>query len=136
MIGHVEPADVLAEGNEILAAVLRPAGFEPGSIESGHGSGGPFATTRWTRGNQAIEISFRTSLGMVVYSWGDEKYEHRHVVGALRVTASYPGFSTDPLDGFRHLTADLAGPLAPVLLDDTTETLARIRDWHPATTLP
>jgi hypothetical protein len=28
------------------------------------------------------------------------------------VTGTYPGYSTDPLDGFRHLALDLAGPLA------------------------
>jgi hypothetical protein len=30
---------------------------------------------------------------MVTYRWGDESYEHRHVVDALGVTASYPGTS-------------------------------------------
>jgi hypothetical protein len=27
------------------------------------------------------------------------------------VTGAYPGYSTHPLDGFRHLALDLAGPL-------------------------
>jgi hypothetical protein len=130
----VEPTDVLTQGNQILAAVLRPAGFSSDRIEVGQGSGGRFARTRWTRGDQAIEISFRHSLGDVTYRWGLERFEHRHVVGALGVTASYPGFSTDPLDGFRHLAADLGGPLAPVLQSDTTETLKRIRSWHPTRT--
>src|SRR5437764_181290 len=100
-IGNMEPADVLTEGNRLLATVLRPAGFLPDSVVAGQGSGGRFATTRWTRGDQVIEISFRASLGMVVYRWGEETYDHGHVVGALDVTASYPGFSIDPLDGFR-----------------------------------
>lgn len=132
----MEPADVLTEGNQLLAIVLRPTGFQPAPIKSGHGSGGRFATTRWTRGDQAIEISFRTALGMVTYRWGDESYDHRHVVGALGVTASYPGFGADPLDGFRHLAADLAGPLAPVLLSDTSDALRRLREWHPTKKLP
>jgi hypothetical protein len=126
----------MAEGNVLLGAVLEPAGFTPGAIESGHGSGGDFATTCWTRGAQAIAISFRASLGMVEYRWGDESYDHSHLVGALGVTASYPGFSADPLDGFRHLAADLEGPLAPVLRQDAGEVLARLQAWHPTRTLP
>lgn len=135
-ISRVDPAEVLTEGNQLLSAVLLPPGFEPHPVESGVGSGGPFAATRWTRGDQAIEFSFRYSLGMVVYRWGGEVYDHRHVVGALGVTASYPGFSTDPLDGFRHLASDLAGPLAPVLVMDPADTLARLREWHPVARLP
>jgi hypothetical protein len=132
----MEPAELMTEGNRLLAAVLEPAGFQPNPIESGVGSGGRFATTRWTRGDQAIELSFRTSVGMVVYRWGAEVYEHKHVVGALRVTASYPGFSADPLDGFRHLASDLAGPLSPVLATDTSDALAQVREWHPVSKLP
>jgi hypothetical protein len=73
---------------------------------------------------------------MVTYRWGDESYEHRQVVDALGVTASYPGYIADPLDGFRHLAADLEGPLAPVLLNDTRDTLTRVRQGQPARTLP
>jgi hypothetical protein len=58
------------------------------------------------------------------------------VVGALGVTASYPGFSADPLDGFRHLAADLEGPLLPVLRKDTNEALTRVRGWRPVRNLP
>jgi hypothetical protein len=132
----VTPAEALAERTVLLAAVVEPAGFSPGGIEAGHGSGGDFARTCWTRGDQAIAISFRTSLGTVEYRWGDERYEHRHVVGALGVTASYPGFSADPLDGFRHLAADLEGPLSPVLRKDTNEALTRVRGWRPVRNLP
>lgn len=102
----MEPAKLMTEGNQLIAAVLEPAGFQPNPIESGVGSGGPFATTRWTRGDQAIELSFRTSVGIVFYRWGAEVYD------------------------------DLAELLAPLLAGDTTDTLVLVREWHPVSKLP
>ena len=46
---------------------------------------------------------------MVSYHLGSSRISHedymRHIAG--KGTASYPGFSQDPLDGFRHLADDL-----------------------------
>ena len=49
------------------------------------------------------------------------------------VKGSYPGFSDDPIDGFRHLAADLAGPARPMLLCDYAEFAALV---HVANALP
>jgi hypothetical protein len=70
-------------------------------------------------------------LGIVRYGWGDEAFDQRHVVGALGAVAAYPGFSKDPLDGFRHLAQDLDGPLRVVLGPDNGDVLQLARDWTP-----
>jgi hypothetical protein len=67
----------------------------------------------------------------VLYGWGDEAFDHRHIVGALGVSASYPGYSDDPVDGFRHLADDLRGPLARFLGPDNQELLVAARRWEP-----
>ena len=56
---------------------------------------------RWTGDRQFIELHVRGALGIVRYGWDDEAFDHKHVVGALRAEASYPGFSHDPADGVK-----------------------------------
>ena len=64
-------------------------------------------------GDRAVEFSVQWSLGEVVYRWGDLAITHRELMAALQARGSYPGYSADPLDGFRDLASDLAGPLVP-----------------------
>lgn len=101
-------------GLEILAAVLSPHGFKPSKIETGSGSGGAFATACFERRSlrqppRRLDLSFRDSLGLVTYSVGNTNASHAAYMQALGVTeqAKYPGFSTNPLDGFRGLHDDL-----------------------------
>ncbi len=79
-------------------------------IESGDGSGGRFARTDYVRGDRRLELHFRYSLGLVTYYLGAVAISHeaymRTVLGP-RGNNQYPGFSEDPLDGFRHLRHDL-----------------------------
>ena len=101
----------LLKGAAILGTVLVPAGFalEPGA--HGKGSGGPAAQGRFVRGTQSIEFHFRWSLGLVSYRWDDTTLSHADLLRGLGTSGDYPGYGNDPLDGFRHLAADLAGPL-------------------------
>lgn len=46
----------------------------------------------------------------------------------LGVKGAYPGFSDDALDGFRHLAADLAGPVRPMLTCDRDEFASIVED--------
>lgn len=128
---HVTPETLLVAGNEILSPVLGEAGFSIDSQTFSTGSGGPFGVSRWVRGTQWIELHVRWALGIVCYGWGDESFDHAHMVGALGVTASYPGFSQDPIDGFRHLTQDLEGPLAPILSKNNEPVQKAARRWTP-----
>ena len=97
------------DGAEILQPVLTPRGFifEPGEI--GKGSGGPFAQGAFVRGNRRLGFSTRHSLGLVEYRVGSRILAHEDYmrVVAGRGNHAYPGFSEDPVDGFRHLASDL-----------------------------
>lgn len=117
MVGEAQ-GQTLAQGVLILSEVLGPHGFvfEPGG--QGKGSGGPAAWGSFVRGSQRIELHFRHSLGLVSYTWDDTVLSHGDYLDGLGIHGSYPGFSDDPLDGFRHLAADLSGPLAEFVTGD------------------
>ncbi len=101
--------EFLEHGRAILDSVLLPHGFvfEPGL--AGVGSGGAFARGSYVRGSHRLEFSVREHLGEVVYRVGGTLICHedlmRVIAGPRR--ARYPGFSDDPLDGFRGLSDDL-----------------------------
>lgn len=106
-----QPTDTLAAGVELLSPELAPHGFhfEPRGADSG--SGGPFAWGEFVRDDRRLELHFRWSLGIVTYHVGDLSIGHEAYLRALSIprgTNRYPGFSDDPLDGFRHLAHDLA----------------------------
>ena len=115
--------DTLREGNLILEATLGPAGYRFEPLGAGNSSGGDFASGRWIRADRAIEIHFRHSLGLVRYWIGLTSMSHRELVEAcdVRDQANYPGYSTDPLDGFRHLRNDLERFGGPFLSGAMTE---------------
>jgi hypothetical protein len=130
-MSYVTPEAMMIAGNAVLAEVLEPAGFTVGPIHIGKGSGGNFAVARWIRADQSLELHARYALGIVRYGWGDEVFDHRHIVGVLGVSPSYPGFSDDPVDGFRHLMDDLRGPLADFVGPNNRNILVAARRWHP-----
>jgi hypothetical protein len=108
----------LNQGAAILGEVLAPTGFAFVNVAHGNGSGGPSAHGRFVRQTQSIDLHFRWSLGMVTYRWDDVELGHMDYLRAMSVSGAYPGFSEDPLDGFRHLAADLEGPLAGFVSGD------------------
>jgi hypothetical protein len=112
MTGARDPVNVMAAGAAILADELSPAGFTFHLAGSGSGSGDDFAVGRFSKGDQYLEIHFRHSLGMVRYGWGNSVLSHADYLAGLDETGAYPGYGTDPLDAFRHLARDLAGPLS------------------------
>jgi hypothetical protein len=104
------PADALAVGRGILDPILIPHGFAWVAGAAGQSSGGLFASGEFVRGNRYLEIHFRHSLGLVTYHVGNTALDHASYMRAvLGVTGGnrYPGFSSDPIDGFRHLAHDL-----------------------------
>jgi hypothetical protein len=115
--------DTLRDGNLILEATLGPAGYRFEPSAAGNSSGGDFASGRWIRADRAIEIHFRHSLGLVRYWIGLTSMSHRDLAEACDASgqASYPSYSTDPLDGFRHLRHDLEGFGGPFLSGAMTE---------------
>ena len=109
----MNPVETLRSGAAVLSEVLAPHGFRFVETLSGRGSGGDFATGEFRRGNRRLELHFRWSLGLVAYHVGADQLAHSDYVRAVRESeglqesAEYPGFSDDPLEGFRHLCADL-----------------------------
>lgn len=109
----MNPVDVLRDGAGELAAILDQHGFQFVETDSGRGSGGPFAAGEFRRDDRRLELHFRYSLGLVAYHVGTDSLDHADLIRsvsaseAIQESPRYPGFSEDPLDGFRHLRADL-----------------------------
>ena len=96
--------DTLRRGVEILDAVMRPAGF---GFEQVHD--GAYACGRYRRADRTLELHFSDSLRLVSQRIGDLVVMHDDFMRALVGPAGgrYPSASTEPLDGFRGLRADL-----------------------------
>ena len=104
------PKEAIEKGCAILGPVLVPHGFTCVLGASGASSGGSFAQATYARGDRKLELHFRHSLGLVTYHVGQLSLAHEAYMEALlgqRGASHYPGFSDDPLDGFRHLRQDL-----------------------------
>ncbi len=99
----------LLAGAEILASALLPHGFIFKLETEGKGSGGFFASGAYCKGNRRLELHFRYSLGMVTYHIGPDSLDHETYMRLLGVYGQnqYPGFSSDPLQSFHHLSADI-----------------------------
>src|SRR4051812_30526515 len=96
--------------------------------EDGVGSGGAFAWGAFVREDRRLELHFRWSLGLVTYHAGDQAISHEAYLRAVGVPSGanqYPGFSDDPLDGFRHLAHDLHAFLSEFVVGEA-ETLRRV----------
>ena len=104
----MNPVEMRSRGAEILEPILKPCGFTFASGDVGKGSGGAYAQGAFVRSNRRLEFSVRHSLGLVEYHVGQQRITHDDYMRIVsKGENSYPGFSDDPLDGFRHLASDL-----------------------------
>ena len=97
-------------GMRVLGPLMEAHGFKRTAPLSGESSGGTYASAQWVRGDRVLDLHFRHSLGLVSYRVGDVSLSHEEYMWAVtgrKWSTEYPGFSDDPLDGFRHLRADL-----------------------------
>ena len=105
----MDALELRERGAGLLAPVLEPHGFRFVAGEADRGSGGLFAQGAFVRGARRLEFSARYALGEVLYRAPSVALSHadymRVVAGGER--PAYPGFSDNPLDGFRHLATDL-----------------------------
>jgi len=104
------PKEILAAGCRILDPLLHRYGFSYVEGPTGLGSGGHFASGTYVNGDRKLELHYRYSLGLVTYHFGTVSVRHEsYMRAALGVNGGnkYPGFSDDPLDGFRCLAHDL-----------------------------
>jgi hypothetical protein len=106
----MNPTEMITTGRQILDPVLVPHGFVFKAGEAGVGSGGAYASGSYVRDDRRLELHFRYSLGLVIYHLGDLTLPHETYMRAVlqgQGRSAYPGFSEDPLDGFRHLRHDI-----------------------------
>lgn len=114
----------MKKGASILEPTLAPHGFIFSLGEHGRSSGGWFVQATWAKGNRSLHLSLRYSLGLVVYQFEGETIGHEYLMWAStgkRRASQYPGTSDDPLDGFRHLRADLEQHAAVFISGSDTE---------------
>jgi hypothetical protein len=105
-----QPIDVLRAGCEIVDTVLVANGFRFAPGDATESSGGRFARGEYVRGDRRLALHVRASLGLVTYHLGDVHVSHEGYVRTVHGGSggnAYPGFSDDPLDGFRHFRHDL-----------------------------
>ena len=105
-------ADIIAildAGSKIIGVVIEPHGFvwALGKTHTGHP--GNAARGAFVKGDRQLELGFRWSLGPVTYRIGAVSVVHEALMkyAGHYAEAEYPGFSSDPLDAFRHLAGDL-----------------------------
>jgi len=108
------PEELLEKGLAELTPVMTAAGFEfVGTDTSVDASGVPLIRAEFQKGDRRLELHVRRSLNAVRYHFGDDVVAHEDLVrGAAAVDRipgepQYPGFSEDPMAGFRHLRADI-----------------------------
>jgi hypothetical protein len=107
---ETDVVEIVRAGTAMLNALLARYGFSQAPIKSGIGSGGAFASTGFRRGERRLELHFRYSLGLVQYHLRKVMLRHEDYMWSVlgeRWRSHYPGFSDDPLDGFRGLRQDL-----------------------------
>ena len=104
------PVDFLRMGCDLLNPVMHRHDFSFKYGPAGQGSGGSYVSGMYVNGNRKLEIHFRLSLGLVTYHFGKISLDHESYMHALVGTNGgnrHPGFSEDPLDGFKGLVFDL-----------------------------
>ena len=102
--------ETLNAGVLILSELMTGHQFSDSLTAAGQGSGGKFASAEFLRGDRRLELHFRYSLGLVNYHVGSVSLSHEDYMWSVlgkRWASHYPGFSKDPLDGFRDLRRDL-----------------------------
>ena len=133
------PTALLERGVAELAGLLGPAGFEFIQSDEGVDSGGPFASGEFLKGDRRLELQVRKSLGLVRYHFGEESLSHEDLVRGVRALEAisaegeYPGFSADPMAGFRHLRHDL-DRFGAIFLRGGAKAFRALKKWlnkHP-----
>ncbi len=102
--------ETLKAGVLILKELMTEHRFSSWLTAGGKSSGGMFASAEFLRGNRRLELHLRYTLGLVTCHVGNVSLSHEDYMWSVlgkRWASHYPGFSQDPLDGFRDLRRDL-----------------------------
>ena len=115
----MQPSETLIAGADIIGPAL--PGFHFVLRGADTGSGGPYAWGEFIRADRRLELHFRWSLGLVTYHVGAQALGHEAYLRALGIRPGdhrYPGFSDDPLEGFRHLVHDVGAFMSEFVTGD------------------
>ena len=130
---------LLERGVVELTEVLGPAGFEFIQSDEGTDARGTFASGEFLRGDRRLEMVVRSSLNVVRYHFDDESLSHEDLVRGVRALdgisaeGDFPGFSTDPMAGFRHVRHDLER-FGAIFLRGGAKAFRALKKWvnqHP-----
>ena len=107
---NANPALDLMSGVAVLEPLMRRNGFEYQPGAEGKGSGGPFASGSFVRGDRRLELHVRESLGLVAYHLGNASLDHETYMRFLGVYGQnrYPGFEGSSRQVFERLKDDLS----------------------------
>jgi arsenate reductase (thioredoxin) len=127
-------AELLAAGAGILAPTMNEHGFRFGGVveeKVGHRAA---ARGRFARRGRALDLEVRFGVAIAAYVARDRLLLHPDYMEGLRATGAmrYPGLSSDPLDAFRRLRADLVRFSRPFLAGKGMREFERIADAHGA----
>jgi hypothetical protein len=108
----VDLAEVLAildAGAKVIGVIVEPHGFVWVQGKTHEGHPGNAARGSFVKGDRQLVLGFRWSLGPVTYHIGTTAVSHEAFMRYVghHADAEYPGYSSDPLDAFRHLASDL-----------------------------
>ena len=99
---------ILQEGRKFIDPIMKANGFHWEDGLAGKSSGGYSACGQYIKGGRRLELHFRYSLGLVTYHLADASLSHEDYMRYIATgKAEYPGFSENPMDGFKHLAHDL-----------------------------
>ena len=118
---YMNPKEELINGVKELEPILEPYGFKFVLESEGLSSGGRSACGAFLCGDKRLELHFRYSLGLVSYQIGNIKIDHSDYITAQNGKGSYPGFTSEPIDAFKHLADDLRKYGEPFLKEDSTK---------------
>lgn len=119
-----DPKEMIQECCTILDPLLKQQGFQLASVDSGQGSGGPYARAEYQNADRRLEFHYRFSLGLVTYHFGSETISHESYMRAVLGQVGgnkYPGFSDDPREPFLDLKYDLEHYASAFLTGDKQE---------------
>ena len=124
--------DLLEAGAKILEPTLSQHGFRFGGVAQTKAGHRHTAVGVFTRRGREIDLQVRNGVAIATYVARDRRLLHPDYMEGLGVTADmrYPGLSSDPLDSFRRLRADLVRFAGPFLAGRKLREFERIADAH------
>ena len=131
-------AELLAEGARILEATMADHGFRFGGVSEEKVGHRVAARGRFSRRGRALDLEVRSGVAIAAYVARERLLLHPDYMAGLGATAAmrYPGLSSDPLDAFRRLRADLVRFVRPFLAGRGMREFEKIADAHGASNGP